>query len=718
MTLAGSHTDRGARTTALVAAAWVALVCGFHYRQIWHVVATRPGMWSMLDGPRDPSLPHFGEALRVAVTSLSAASFLTVAATITGLTIIRLARWQFDGTAERVPVAATLGIGVLAYVGLGLAAIGAYQPWVLRMIVGVTIVAGIGWGLVNRRTYLSRRPAVPRIQGANRLWLAAAVLALGFAAAGALAPVTDYDAVWFHLHFPNVFLAHGRLVDLRAEYVSLYPMTWELWFGYGLAFGGPTTATLLHFATLPLTAMVVFALTRRYAAAASPWLAVALFVTTPTILWEATTPYVDLAFALHVVVMVLALLRYRETARRQWLILAALELGLALATKHVGLIVLAIACAGTLVLALRDGRGTSMALRGAVTLGAVSLLVPLPWYLRAWILTGDPVFPELFSIFGASSDRWDEQARAGLQRFFAGFGRSRTLLHQATLPWDMTMHAERYGGTLGPLFLALVPLAALRGSAPNGVVPATTSPSGLGVLALFSAVYMMFWASPIASFQMRWLLAATPALSVLAAAGFARASACVAGVSPRAVQTLVAALAVLLVLNLPPFTPLHEHERRNWEDGTGWLTHTVHAMPLVVVGAESRDDYLRRLVPTYAAWGAARRMLPSGARVLTWSGGDHLYAIESRIWVFAPAVRAAAAEPRGNERRALESIRQLGITHVLIDKQFLRANRYDPSLTWESLALTNDRTTREHYERLYEDDRAVVYRIRWDSVAR
>jgi hypothetical protein len=101
--------------------------------------------------------------------------------------------------------------------------------------------------------------------------------------------------------------------------------------------------------------------------------------------------------------------------------------------------------------------------------------------------------------------------------------------------------------------------------------------------------------------------------------------------------------------------------------------------------------------------------------VLTWSGGDHFFGTASRIWVFSPAVRDAAAAPTGQERRAFDALRRLGITHILIDKRFLQANRYGPGITWESYALTNARTAAERYETMYEDERALLYRIRWDS---
>ena len=710
--LAVRHARTRTSAVALLCGVWVVLVAAVYYRQIWRVLAGGLGRWPILDGPRDPTLPFLSEAVRSAVVAFGGATLLMMAAISAGLMIGRVARWELDGPVERLTVAAGIGIGVLANLGLALAAVGAYRVWMLRAVVALVLVAGLAWWA---RARLSRGPGLgatrsvwrPHVTGVDRLWLGIAALAALFALYVALAPVVEYDALWYHLHFPRVFLDHGRLVDLSAEYVSLYPMMWELWFGYGLAFGGANAATLLHWALLPLTAMVVFELTRRYAAPASPWLAVALFATVPTIIWEGATPYVDLAFTFHVSLVLLALLRFRETRRRQWLIVAALNLGFTLATKHVGLIVLAITCAATLAIGWRDERRAGPALRAAVALGVASLLVPLPWYLRAWSITGNPVFPELFHLFGAPPDRWDEVARAGLQRFFDQFGRPRTPANQLTLPWDMTMHEERYGGALGPLFLALVPLAALRLRRTRA---ARVTP--LGALVLFSGAYVLLWASPIASFQMRWLLAITPALAVLGAAGYERLSNLSGVVWPRASVAVGGLIAVLLVLDLPPFTPLHEHERRDWSGGTGWLTHVVHGLPVVVIGAESRDAYLRRMVPTFGAWQAARRSLPPTARVLTWSGGDHFYGTERRLWVFAPVVRAAASAPPGMEASALESLRRLGVTHVLIDKRFLVANRYGPDVTWDSYALTSARTVATRYATVYEDDRAVLYRIR------
>ena len=696
------------RGAALVGPAWVVLVAAFYYRQLWRVIAGGLGRWPVLDGPRDFALPYLGEAIRSAAGSLLGAVVLTGAAIAAGLSIARFARWQFEGAAERIAVAASVGIGSLACLGFGFAAVGAYRPWVLRAVVAVVFFASPASWL---RGWRSRNRAWPGVAGADRVWLAVAALALLFSLYGALAPVVDYDALWFHLHFPKVFLEHGRFVDLRHEYVSLYPMLWELWFGYGLALGGANTAALLQCATLPLTAMVVFELTRRYAPPASPWLAAALFITGPTLIWEGTTAYVDMAFTFHVSVAVLALLRHRETRRVQWLVVAALDLGFALATKHVGLIVLAIACAGTLAVRWHDDRRVLPALRVATALGMMSLLVVLPWYVRAWFATGNPVFPELYGIFGGPPDRWDELARAGLERFFAQFGRPRTLVNQLTLPWDMTMHEERYGGALGPLFLARVPLAALRlRRGTRNVGDEAPRVSALTALTIFVIAYMALWASPIASFQMRWVLAVTPVLAVLAAVGYEQLSTIL-----RARVALTMLIGGLLILNLPPYTPAHEHERRDWAGGSGWLTHAVHGMPLVVIGAESRDAYLRRIVPTYAAWQAANRMLPPNAMVLTWSGGDHFFGTASRLWVFSPAARDAAAAPTGQERRAFDALRRLGITHILIDKRFLQANRYGPGITWESYALTNARTAAERYETMYEDERALLYRIRWDS---
>jgi hypothetical protein len=209
---------------------------------------------------------------------------------------------------------------------------------------------------------------------------------------------------------------------------------------------------------------------------------------------------------------------------------------------------------------------------------------------------------------------------------------------------------------------------------------------------------------------MRFLVPITPLLAVLAA------EAC--GLLTQALRTTFISasthvfhviLVVLLILNLPPFTPLHEADRVKWD---GWLTSVVHRLPIaVVVGAKSEKNYLIREVHSYAAWRYINTHLPANARVLTFSGGDNFYSERERIWSNSTvAHRATWGAPAGSERQAFRTLLKLGISHVLFDKRQLT------SIETGTIAIAQPSVLDRWFELMYEDIRFALYRLRWDEI--
>jgi 4-amino-4-deoxy-L-arabinose transferase-like glycosyltransferase len=495
------------------------------------------------------------------------------------------------------------------------------------------------------------------------------------------------------------WLSHGRLVDFPAEYVALYPMTWELLYGTAMAAGGPVAAKLLHFACLGLGALLTWQMARRYARGAPPALAAALFVTAPTVLWEATTAYLDLALILQVGLALYALLRYAEERDPRWAALAAISLGLSLATKHTAFFALVLAAASMAVVWGRARRRVLQALAAAAILAAASLIIALPWYVRSWTATGNPVFPEFYRVFGAPADRWDAAADDALNRYESGFGRPRTVRNLLTLPWDVTVHASRYGGTLGPLFLILIPALLARG-------PGTPA---MRTLAILGGGYVLLWASPISNFQIRFLLPTVPVLAVLASQAYARVDLALdRRIGGR--QAMVAITAALLLLNLPPNLPLHERDRAEFK---GWLTHVIRRVPTGVVAGRQREDrYLADAVPSYRAWRYINTHLPEDSLVLTLTGGDNLYSHRPRLWVNTiPARPATWGAPAGADAEALRALRRLGVTHILFDRRQLE------TLPADALAIAQPVFLARWARREYEDDRTILYALAWDRVA-
>ncbi len=660
-------------------------------------VMTREQFAAALEHASAPGLPWVGEAAARTGGAFIGAAFVGTAAVSAGAVLLRVIRWRGQNRAESWLFATVTGVGIVSCASLLLAAADIYRPLSVALLTAVLLLAGTT--LPKRR--LSAVPGGGRaaVDASAATWYALLAVALGYALLAALAPEKEYDALWYHLQLPRLWLEAGRPVDPVHEYVSLYPLTWELVFGAGMTFGGPVAAKLLHFACLPLLAAFVWQAARRFFPDVSPAAAAALVITTPTLLWESTTTYVDLALALHSFAACYALARYAEDGERAWAGVAAVQLGLAAATKHLGVII-AIIALGLFVVAARRSRARAIApLRSALLVAMVAAAVPLPWYLRAWLASGNPVFPEMFGLFGASpAHRWDALTEHGLATFKAHFGLGRSPAALLLLPWNVTVHGALFGGSLGPVFLVLTPALAFT----------ERYRTALACLVCGVAAYVAIWASPISSFQIRFLMPVVPALALLAAAALDTGARRAARSMKRGGVFVTAAVMWLALLNLPPFTSFHEADRQGWNE---WLTHVVREVPVAVLtGRESEAAYLRREVPSFAAWQSINTQVPAPGRVLAFSGGDQLYANRPRLSHDGTLARTAVWGAGTDLPGAVRALRALQITHVLFDRRTALAPG-DTSLAIASPAFQQACVSE------YDDGRYWVCRVAYERIA-
>ncbi|MEO6238969.1 MAG: glycosyltransferase family 39 protein, partial [Vicinamibacterales bacterium] len=470
----------------------------------WFVL--RPRLVAALAHGGLPHFPFAGEAAVRFIAGLVGASLVGVAIVSAGTVLLRAAGWRAGSRSEHVLFSAVSGVIVLSYGSLLLAVLGIYRPWAVATLIGVLCLAGLP---LARSAARMPPETVRTARYADTPWLIVTGLALACAFVAALAPEKEYDALWYHLHLPRLWLESSGPVDVVEEFVSLYPLTWELIFGSGMALGGVVGAKLLHFACLPLLGTLTWHAARRYLPGAPAAAAVVLVVTTPTMLWEAGTAYVDLALALHAAAGCYALVRFWEQDERAWAVVAALQLGTAAATKHLGIFVAVIALALYVAAALRAGRGARRAWPRGLLIGIGAALLPLPWYVRSWLASGNPIFPEMWEFFGAfPAQRWDFISALRLAHFKTHFGIGRSVGDLVALPWDVTVHGALFFGSLGPLFLVLAP----------GVFLARRHGRALPWLCAGAVCYFALWASPISSYQMRFLMPVVPALALIAAA--------------------------------------------------------------------------------------------------------------------------------------------------------------------------------------------------------
>lgn len=709
------HSDLQRRFLAWLCFIWIVAIPAIYYKRLWQIpslgikgwIADNPSIEHLvrslrafgMPDPTQPLLPYSGEALSRMLNAALGFVSIFIAAQTLGASICKLLHCHFANYTEKVIYRAGIGFGALAYLSLGLAATGNYHPAEARLLILIPAAVGMLSFLRHLRQLKVRKPNWQESVFINwhvSPWHWVILLAAMIALIGALAPETEYDALWYHLWLPRLWLEKGSPVDLVTEYVSLYPMTWDLLFGAGLTMGGVIAAKLVNFSCLILSLMTIHLMTRQSEHASTAWMASTIWITTPTVLWEGTTAYNDLALGFYLMLTLDATMRYLEGRERQWLFLAGLDAGFAFGVKHLAGIGVLLIAAGLGLKQWFATRQLKTALLPAAALAAIALTIASPWYYRSWRASGNPVFPEFYSIFGAKPpQRWDAITARELDEFKARFGKPRTFSNLIVLPWDMTIHSARYGGSLGPLYLMFIPGLLLR----RKHTPST--PWLIG----FVLFFLLFWASPLSSFQMRFLVPITPVLAMLTAEGAARAQGAAGGlIGETGKRLLTVALFVFCLLNLPPFTSLHEFDRQG---SNGWLTHVIHAIPFEVVsGKESEAAYLARTVPSYKVWQYINTQLPVDCRILTFRGGDHFYSYRQRIPADATIARPAVWIPQRNqEAQLLEQLSRLGITHILFDKGGT------PELVENNLAILQPEMISKWYAKKYEDENFLLYRL-------
>jgi hypothetical protein len=303
----------------------------------------------------------------------------------------------------------------------------------------------------------------------------------------------------------------------------------------------------------------------------------------PIAAWEATTAYVDLATALYSFLTIYALLNYSEANDRRWAILAGVAAGLAAGTKMTGLGMIAVA-----VVWILWPTGKSDTRRGRVGTAAIAaglaLLLALPWYIKTFIYTGNPVYPFFYSTLGGRN--WSAAAAEFYRSDQLKFGLGRGWKELLALPWNLTFRFARFvdfgarlprdfyelpvfiGNVLawlssvGFVFLASVPIVlcgAFRRGRHRPLMVAS-----LGLVLMWFAMMQ----------NTRYLI---PALAVLvpAIAGSAEM------IRGRKVMTAVAAVMAIFTAGL-------------------LLSFVLPALP-AVVGTQSRDEYLEQRLDIYRA---------------------------------------------------------------------------------------------------------------------
>jgi hypothetical protein len=315
---------------------------------------------------------------------------------------------------EKGLVCAAVGGGTIQYLPLVLSVFGRLSVVSVRACIAVLAVLLLPDGI-----HIVRRLAMV-VKGRGRhsspevvLWWSLLALFAGLLLVRAVVVAVGGDDDGYHLMAPKRWLEAGGLTYLPTYSHTNAPMGFEMLYLIALAVSSVEGAKLLHFAAGLLCMLGVGVAGLRLGGRAIAFFAVALLMV-PNPFYDVpflfSVAYNDLAVCWMTVTCLVIWLICRERPADRLLWCGALCAGFAGSFKFTAL---SVGIALALIVfskAVTDGFKWGRAISVTVKCGLVSVVPVLPWLLRNWHVTGNPLYPMLSSII-PTRDWSEEQAR-------------------------------------------------------------------------------------------------------------------------------------------------------------------------------------------------------------------------------------------------------------------------------------------------------------------
>jgi hypothetical protein len=247
----------------------------------------------------------------------------------------------------------------------------------------------------------------------NRLFFTILCVALAMDFVLTMVPTTAWDALTYHYTLPKIWLENHRMIPVPGNAYHQLPMASEMLFMLSFALGGlrPDGTGVGHLAANHITwvtgfisVIALMALSRKLVSGEAkgnsiwdintPGIIGAIALMSLPIMYfeEMEGGYIENFFNFFTLMMLLALLIFKDTKNAKMILLIGLIAGGLLAVKHTGLIVDAIVLVILIVWILRSEKKSCAF--GNLGFGIlIAVLIPVVWYIKSYMATGDPMYP-------------------------------------------------------------------------------------------------------------------------------------------------------------------------------------------------------------------------------------------------------------------------------------------------------------------------------------
>lgn len=212
-----------------------------------------------------------------------------------------------------------------------------------------------------------------------------------------LAPVLHHDTEAYHLNIPLLYLQNNGIVPMEYDLFGNMPHSVEVLYTLFLAVAGYGS---IKFFVLQCGVFIVLGLyyLGKKLWSGTEYILPLIFISSKNVMVMISTCYIELILAAFFLYAVINLLEYAEGRSRSALISLGVIAGFIIGAKYTVWIFITGILLALLLVFRKLGRGEAM--KAFVVFSLIILLFIVPWLIKNSVYTGNPVFPNAYSVFG------------------------------------------------------------------------------------------------------------------------------------------------------------------------------------------------------------------------------------------------------------------------------------------------------------------------------
>jgi len=399
------------------------------------------------------SITHFVQGLGSTFWAIALTFLMLVDSAGLGQLILRRSNALINPH-ESLLLGTGLGLGMLGIIGYVLGATGLANPLILLLML-LGILAWIFFSGTWRELWTAFRSLVQSIRKGRReipSWIPLAVgiiYLFGFILA-LLPPTLGFDSLSYHLRLPERLLADKQIV-LYDNYAFWFPSLIEGNFTIALGLWSERTAQMIHWSFALLVGALIWDWSHPLFGNKAAWWSLAILVSMPSLPWLSSWAYTDMALTFFGMACLCAIWKWGETRSKGWLVIAGIFAGFAMSIKYT-IFILPLVCIAFIFVWEKK---MTKRIVSAAYYSIPAFLTAFPWYLRTWLIMGNPFYPFVFG--GRYWDSFRADWYAG-----PGTGIGLNIREFLMLPINIMLgyrDSNYFDGHIGPLIVILAPFA-------------------------------------------------------------------------------------------------------------------------------------------------------------------------------------------------------------------------------------------------------------------